>query len=124
MRYGYETTDGSTYALLKEFARENRNHATEGERCLWSCLRYDALGVRFRRQHPICGYIADFICLSHKLIIEVDGGYHSEPEQLILDAERTNILNKEGYTVIRFTNEEIIATPDNVIKTIKQNLKQ
>lgn len=122
MRYGYETTDASTYDILKKYARENRKNPTEAEMCLWEYLRNDAFGVRFRRQHPIAGYIADFICLNHKLIIEVDGGYHSEPEQIVLDEERTAVLTDEGYNVLRFSNEEVIADIDNVIITIKNHL--
>ena len=89
MRYGYETTDKAIYHLLLEKARWNRQHPTDAERKLWFYLRDGQLGARFRRQHPVHGYIPDFICLSKRLIIEVDGEYHSDAEQMEEDEERT-----------------------------------
>jgi len=62
-RYKYETTDGSTYELLKKNAKSNRRNPTPAESLLWEELRGRKLGVRFRRQHPIEGYIPDFVCL-------------------------------------------------------------
>ena len=81
MSYDYETAAPDRYGLLKDFARYNRHEMTESETVLWNALRKIRIGVRFRRQHPIGDYIADFICLPVKLVIEVDGEYHQEPEQ-------------------------------------------
>lgn len=122
MKYGYETTDAIGYNILKEHAIRNRKLPTEAERCLWSVLRANNLGVHFRRQHPIDDYIVDFVCLKQNLVIEVDGKYHFTPEQLEIDALRTKKLQKLGYKEIRFTNEEIIGDIDSVVKIIKENI--
>ena len=85
---------------------------------LWNYLSADKVGAHFRRQHPIFGYIPDFVCISHKLIVEIDGGYHFEGEQPEKDAERTKYLNESGYIVLRFTNEEVLSDIDNVLEEI------
>ena len=92
MSYGYETAAPDRYGLLKDFAKHNRREMTEGETVLWNALRQELKGHRFRRQHPIGDYIVDFICLSEKLVIEVDGGYHETPEQQYEDQLRTEFL--------------------------------
>ena len=74
MNNRFETTDNSTYQLLLEKAREMRRNPTEAESVLWNYLSGDKLGVHFRRQHPVFGYIPDFVCIGQKLIIEIDGG--------------------------------------------------
>ena len=118
-RFKYETTDGSTYKLLLKNAKNNRRYMTPAESALWECLRSKNLGVRFRRQHPIFGYIPDFVCLEKQLIIEVDGGYHFIGDQQVSDEERTQYLNQYGFEVIRFTNDEILNNIDGVINQIK-----
>ena len=92
---------------------------TPAESALWECLRSKNLGVRFRRQHPVFGYIPDFVCLEKQLIIEVDGGYHFIGDQQVSDEERTRYLNQYGFEVIRFTNDEILNNIDGVINQIK-----
>ena len=118
-KYGYETTDGHGYKLLLRNAKNNRRYATEAESVLWEYLRNEALGVRFRRQHPIGGYIPDFVCLKNRLIIEIDGGYHFFGDQPISDAERTNYLKERGFEVIRFKNEEVLCEINRVVQQIK-----
>ena len=118
-RFKYETTDGSTYKLLLKNAKNNRRYMTPAESALWECLRSKNLGVRFRRQHPVFGYIPDFVCLEKQLIIEVDGGYHFIGDQQVSDEERTRYLNQYGFEVIRFTNDEILNNIDGVINQIK-----
>ena len=118
-KFGYETTDGSTYKLLLRHAKSNRRYMTPAESALWECLRNKNLGFRFRRQHPIYGYIPDFVCLEKRIIIEVDGGYHFIGNQQVSDEERTQYLNQYGFNVIRFTNEEVLADTNNVINKIK-----
>ena len=76
----------------------------------------------FRRQHVIVDYIADFVCLERSLIIEIDGGYPSQPLQIESDEYRTLRLNKIGFTVLRFTNEQIICDIDEVMETINKVL--
>ncbi|WP_370640874.1 endonuclease domain-containing protein [Prevotella sp. E13-17] len=119
-RFRYETTDGSTYKLLLRNAKSNRRYMTPAESALWEYLRHKNLGVRFRRQHPIYGYIPDFVCLEKQLVVEVDGGYHYIGDHPMNDKERTRYLNQYGFEVIRFTNEEVICNIEKVIDTIKQ----
>ena len=119
----YRTADPFKYSLLKEFARENRKNPTEAESILWQFLRDKQLGTTFKRQHIIDNYIADFISLRQKLIIEVDGGYHCLPDQILSDEERTEILNHWGYHLIRFTNEEVLSDIDKVLEKIKEEIK-
>jgi len=123
MRYKYETTDASTYKLLLENARFNRNHPTQAESVLWKCLAKDNIGAHFRRQHPIYGYIADFICIRKRLIVEVDGGYHNEEEQKKHDEEREYYLRSIGFNIMRFSNEEVIGDTGNVLKKIKNYIE-
>ena len=118
MNNRFETTDNSTYQLLLEKAREMRRNPTEAESVLWNYLSGDKLGVHFRRQHPVFGYIPDFVCIGQKLIIEIDGGYHLADEQPELDAERTQWLNKAGFHVLRFTNEEVLSDIDSILEEI------
>ncbi|MBR1687068.1 MAG: 2-C-methyl-D-erythritol 2,4-cyclodiphosphate synthase [Prevotella sp.] len=101
-----------------------RKHPTEAESILWNYLSDNKMGVHFRRQHPVFGYIPDFVCLKEQLIIEVDGGYHLEGEQPEKDAERTQWLESEGYTVIRFTNGEVLDDLEEVIGEIEEALEE
>ncbi len=107
-----------------EFARQNRKVNTDAEDILWQMLRNENLGVKFRREHPIEDFIADFVCLEKALIIEVDGGYHSEDAQQKWDEERTEILNQIGFEVLRFTNEQVLKEREKVLDTIKLKLKE
>ena len=119
MGYAYQTADPIMYGLLKEFAAKQRAIPTEAESLLWNYLRASQLGVRYRQQHIIGEHIADFACVTNKLIIEIDGLYHSLPEQKISDEERTEWLESKGWKVIRFTNEEIFSNLDKVLERIK-----
>ena len=80
------------------------------------------MGAHFRQQHVILDYIPDFVCLSNKLIIEIDGGYHAVGEQPERDAERAEELGKQGFTILRFTNEEVLFNIDEVLNTISDSL--
>ena len=122
MGYDYETAAPDRYLLLKDFARHNRREMTESETVLWNALRKIQSGFRFRRQHPIGDYIADFVCLSAKLVIEVDGGYHNDPAQQEADLVRTEALQSKGFQVIRFKNEEINDDVKTVVMRIKEYL--
>ena len=93
---------------LIELARILRNNATPAEKKLWLELReMRSVGVRFRRQHPVWRYIADFYCVDLKLLIEVDGPIHDDKSSQDKDANRTAELERMGITVIRFTNDEV-----------------
>ena len=108
--------------MLKAYARHNRHEMTESEQTLWAALRKEFGGIKFRRQHPIGDYIADFLCLTRKLVIEVDGGYHNDPQQRIEDVWRTEFLESKNYRVLRFTNEEVNTDTRGVISRIKEEL--
>ena len=92
--YIYETADEIEYELLKANAIKNRQHATQAENLLWLYLKGKQSGYKFRRQHIIKQYIADFINLKYKLIVEIDGKYHFYDEQIIKDEERTHDLEQ------------------------------
>jgi len=117
--YIYETGN-ENYHLLKEFAEHHRKHPTEAEQVLWYFLRNKNLDAKFRRQHIIGNYIADFVCLHHQLIIEIDGGYHLEGTQIVKDNERTEQLEDLGFSVVRFTNEEVLNDTKRVMSEIQK----
>jgi very-short-patch-repair endonuclease len=117
---GFKTASPDRYGILKSFARENRKNATVAENVLWDCLRKNYFGVKFLRQHIIGDYIVDFVSREGGLIIEVDGGYHSEPKQLTDDELREKALEEMGYHVIRFTNEEVLYNIKCVIEKIEE----
>ena len=107
------------WKLLKEFARNNRKNQTEAEARLWERLRKNqVLGLKFRRQHAIQDFIADFVCIEKRLVIEVDGEIHDQQREY--DQVRTEFLNANGFNVIRFTNNEVNKDIDFVIERIKQ----
>ena len=118
---GYMTGGNNSHITIQH-AKENRKNPTEAENILWNQLRNKNLGDKFRQQHLIDDFIVDFVCLSKNLIIEVDGGYHETKEQKELDEERTFILNKKGYKVIRFSNEEVLRNSSKVLEIIKEAL--
>ena len=118
----FQTASSDRYALLKAFARENRNNQTNAEKCLWQCLRGGELGVKFKRQHIIYDFIADFVCLERDLIIEVDGAYHFTDSQMEYDVYRTKDLERFGFRVIRFTNDEVINETEKVLTIIRKEL--
>jgi very-short-patch-repair endonuclease len=90
---------------------------------LWNLLRRDQLnGYTFRRQHIIGNYITDFVCFAKKLIIEIDGLHHQLPDNKLSDEARTLWLNSKGYTVLRFTNNEVLSDPENTLLKIDQEL--
>ncbi|MBQ8462498.1 MAG: endonuclease domain-containing protein [Prevotella sp.] len=122
MAYDYQTADKTLYTLLRDYARYNRNHPSEAEELLWNYLKAKGLGVSFKRQHIIGGYIVDFACLPSKLVVELDGGYHQMPHQQVSDALRQEWLEDRGYRVVRFTNEELFNDVNKVLQTIEANL--
>ena len=119
----YKTSSPDWYSLLKKNALDNRSNPTHAEKIIWNLLREKKFGVKFRRQHIIGDYIVDFICLKTKTIIEIDGDYHNTEEQQVYDKERTKFLNNLGFSVIRFTNKEVLTNIDFIIETISQSLQ-
>lgn len=118
--WGAHTADSTQYDLLKANAEKNRKNPTEAESILWDMLKGNNIGLHFRRQHIILDYIVDFICIEKGLVIELDGGYHNDPEQKEYDERRTAHLQQLGYTELRFANEELLTNPDAVIARIKE----
>jgi very-short-patch-repair endonuclease len=122
MAFFHETAAPDRYHILKGYAKEKRREMTIAEKILWEELRNKQTGYKFRKQHPIGDYIADFICIEKKLVVEVDGGYHNIIEQQQDDMVRTIDIEKMGYSVILFTNEEVEFDLQNVLIKIKQEL--
>lgn len=120
----YNTASPDRYVLLKEYADKNKQFPTEAESLLWRNIRARRLNAKFNRQHIIGDYIVDFVCIEKKLVIEVDGGYHSEYEQIEKDELRTARLNRMGFSVIRFSNEEVLENIHEVINKIKIKLQE
>jgi len=105
---------------LNSVARKLRNSLTGAEKHLWYILRANNLGVKFRRQEPIGNYIVDFACYPKKLIIELDGGQHYDSAD---DKVRDKWLNLQGFTVLRFWNNEVLENRDGVVLKIMEYLK-
>lgn len=104
-------------------ARELRKNMTEAERSLWRHLRLRQLGGhKFRRQQPMGRYIVDFVCLEKQLIIEVDGGHHSE--QAAYDLERDTWLGKQGFIILRFWDNEVLKEIESVKERIMNALEK
>jgi 5-methyltetrahydrofolate--homocysteine methyltransferase len=116
---GYRYVDKSIYPLLKEFSLKHRSQPTQAEEVMWATLKTKQLqGFKFRRQHIIDQFIVDFVCLKRRLIIEIDGLIHSLPDHQLSDKQRTEKLNKIGFEVIRFTNEQVLHNTENTLEII------
>jgi very-short-patch-repair endonuclease len=103
------------------YARRLRRNMTHAETILWSQLRRNGLcGLKFRRQHPIGPFILDFVCLSIRLAIEVDGITHCTPDEIAYDKRRDGYLRECGFTVLRIWNGAIYGGLDDVIDLIRE----
>ncbi len=111
--YGYNNT-------LQPFARANRNSMTKAEACLWKyVLRAGMMkGYGFRRQRPVLKYIADFMCKELMLVIEVDGYTHQFEETIKKDQVKQKELEEVGFIVLRFTDDEVLRSIENVRQQI------
>jgi cyclase len=105
--------------FIFERAKELRKNLTSAELVLWGYLKQSPLGCKFRRQHPLGIYSVDFYCHKLKLVIEVDGGIHSEVEVAKADSKREEIIRAEGLDVLRFRNDEIEKNLELVITEIE-----
>ena len=104
-------------------ARALRQSSTEAERTLWQHLRNRQLaGAKFRRQHPIGPYFADFACIEACLVVELDGGQHFEADVIAADKRRSSALAILGYTVLRFDNRQMLNETDAVLQVILDHL--
>jgi leucyl-tRNA synthetase len=120
---GYRTGDSQNAKHLLVNAKEMRKEPTFAEAVLWNAIRNKKLESKFRRQHLIGNYIVDFVCLESRLVLEVDGEYHSTPEQIELDESRTlELEQKYRFKVIRFTNDEVKNNLEAVLSKIKIEL--
>lgn len=104
--------------LIFENARLLRSKMTQAETKLWEFLRTKPGGFKFRRQHPLGIYIADFFCYQLKLVIEVDGRIHERAAIRQADTERQKLIEADGIKVMRFTNDQVLTNIEAVIKTI------
>jgi very-short-patch-repair endonuclease len=105
--------------MADQRARQLRANTTDAERILWFSLRLlKPKGLHFRRQAPMGRYYVDFVCHSAKLVIELDGSQHAEPEQVSHDAARTEFLQSRGYRVLRFWNGEVMKNRNGVVEAI------
>ncbi|WP_421785650.1 endonuclease domain-containing protein [Hyphobacterium sp.] len=103
----------------RRFAKRLRQRMTNAETMLWSRLRRGCLqGFKFRRQHPVGPYIADFACIELRMIVEIDGATHATPRELAYDARRTRFLESMGWFVYRATNPDIYENLDGVLDGI------
>ena len=113
---------GARASVFKNADRLRRN-PTEAEDILWSYLRNSQMeGVKFRRQHPMKGYVADFYAHSLKFVIELDGGYHNDSVQKFYDKDREDNLIAHNINVLRFTNEEVIDNINYVLSVIREKI--
>ena len=112
--YGYNKS-------LQPLANKLRKQMTKSESCLWKyALKARKMkGYQFRRQRPVLNYIADFMCKELKLIIELDGITHNSEEAAVKDAKRTEALERIGFKVIRFKDEEVLKNMRGVIQKIE-----
>ncbi|MBK7227362.1 MAG: methionine synthase [Ignavibacteriales bacterium] len=120
----WATADPALYEILKEYAKKHRDYPTKAELIIWEFLKSKQLEeFKFRRQHIVGQYIADFVCLDRMLIIEIDGKIHQLPENKESDEVRTQWLESKGFKVIRFTNDEVTKNTEEVLNNILTTLK-
>lgn len=110
--------------LLFALAKELRNNVTEAEMILWNYLRTKPLGYKFRRQHPIGQYIADFFCYKLHLVIEADGSVHDSDEARKYDQDRDRNLEEADIRVLRISNSDIFRNLTAVIGIIEKTIKE
>ena len=104
-------------------SRNLRQDATNAERLAWKLLRNRAaLGIKFRRQHPIGKYIVDFYCPERRLAIELDGGVHSQPSQLRRDESKERFLRQRGVQVLRIANGWVLEDPEGFVRKVLASL--
>ena len=109
--------------MANTLARSLRRNMTEAEAVLWSKLRDRQIeGVKFRRQVEIGPFIADFVCLERRLVVEVDGGQHADASEK--DAARTAVIAEHGFEVVRFWNSEVLGNTSGVIDAIATALRE
>ncbi|MBE7630146.1 DEAD/DEAH box helicase [Tenacibaculum piscium] len=117
----YKDENSDSYKLIKEIAFKRKNTTSKAERALWEVLSSKQTGFKFRRYYIIDGFLIDFICLEKKLIIEVNGKYHTTEKQQEAMRLRTEILTEFGYKVVRLDESQILNSPENSLKNSLEN---
>ena len=108
---------------IRQQAKHLRKNSTDAEKFLWTHIRNRQLeGWKFRRQTPVGKYIVDFACAELRLVVEIDGGQHSE--QVLYDLGRTRYLQSKGYKVVRFWNNEVLGNIEGVLESLTLTLSQ
>jgi very-short-patch-repair endonuclease len=110
---------------LRQFAKENKQSMTKAEACLgkYALSKKQMLGYAFRRQRPVLNYIVDFICLRLKLVIEIDGYSHQLRENEVKDQIRQEAIEEVGFTVLRFKDEEVLNSMNQVRTAIQRQIE-
>ncbi|MDP2362351.1 MAG: DUF559 domain-containing protein, partial [Ignavibacteria bacterium] len=122
--FKWATADPALYDILKEYAKKHRDNPTKAELIIWEFLKSKQLQkFKFRRQHIIGKYIADFVCLDKMIVIEIDGKIHQLPDNKESDEIRSQWLESKGFKVIRFTNEQVTIETEKVLNDILVNVK-
>jgi len=101
---------------MSTIARTLRRDATEAEKRVWRTLRAHQVGAKFRRQQPIESYVVDFVSFEHRLVIEIDGGQHSDADEY--EEKRTRCLEANGFRILRFWNNEVMQNLEGVLERI------
>jgi len=117
---GYITANPYTYKFISEYRKIQKENPTQAEKVIWTFLKSKKTGHKIRRQHIIDSFITDFVCLTKKVVIEIDGKIHEFHKKY--DELRTLRLNDLGYQVIRFKNEEVLDCPEKIAAKIKDYL--
>jgi very-short-patch-repair endonuclease/dTDP-glucose pyrophosphorylase len=114
---------GASHLLFKR-AEELRKFCTWEEEEIWNHLSGNSLGVKFRRQHPLLFYIADFYCHKLKLVIEIDGGIHNKTDVKVNDKQRQKEIEELGISVMRFTNSQVKNNPEIILEQINKKIEE
>ncbi|HEY8690100.1 MAG TPA: DUF559 domain-containing protein [Chitinophagaceae bacterium] len=110
--------------IIFENAKDLRKNMTDAEKILWGYLKAKPNGYKFRRQHPLGIYIADFYCHKLKLVIELDGSIHDNEEVKLNDEIRQKFIEEDGILVMRFKNEEILKDIQNVLRIVLEKCNE
>src|SRR5215213_9509971 len=105
-------------SLIFQRAEELRKNMTSAESIIWKHVNINEWKLKFKRQHPISNYIADFYCHAIKLVIEIDGDIHNQEKEKLNDEARENSLKALGLYILRFKNEEVFKNPNSVLAKI------
>ena len=106
--------------MSTDLARKLRRDSTDAERRIWRLLRSSQLGAKFRRQQPIEGYVVDFVSFEHRLVVEIDGGQHTDQDEY--EMRRTRCLEANGFRILRFWNSDVMENETGVLERVVEVL--